>query len=394
MKIKAIIFSLLLILSTALYGCGNGGKSETKSDETKEKDTLTIYTTIFPLEDFAKKIGGKHVKVESIYPPNVDAHTYEPSPKTMVEIAGADAFIYTGVGLEGFADAAIETLEKENVKIVKAGEGIELLKWSEESGHHHEDEHDQHAHEDEEANHEEHADHEKQHGQEEANHEEHADHEKQHGQEEANHEEHADHEKQHGQEEANHEEHADHEEEHGHEHGDLDPHVWLDPIHSITLAENIKNAFVELKPEAKEEFEQNFETLKSELEKLDGEFQEVVKNAKQSKILVSHAAYGYWEKRYGIEEISVSGLSPSQEPSQKQLQEIIETAKKNQIKFVIFEQNVTEKIADIVKNEIGAEALTLHNLESATAEERKNNEDYFSLMRKNLETLKKAMELK
>jgi zinc transport system substrate-binding protein len=343
MKIKAIIFSLLLILSTALYGCGNGGKSETKSDETKEKDTLTIYTTIFPLEDFAKKIGGKHVKVESIYPPNVDAHTYEPSPKTMVEIAGADAFIYTGVGLEGFADAAIETLEKENVKIVKAGEGIELLKWSEESGHHHEEEHDQHAHEDEEANHEEH---------------------------------------------------EDHEEEHGHEHGDLDPHVWLDPIHSITLAENIKNAFVELKPEAKEEFEQNFETLKSELEKLDGEFQEVVKNAKQSKILVSHAAYGYWEKRYGIEEISVSGLSPSQEPSQKQLQEIIETAKKNQIKFVIFEQNVTEKIADIVKNEIGAEALTLHNLESVTTEERKNNEDYFSLMRKNLETLKKAMELK
>jgi zinc transport system substrate-binding protein len=317
MKVKALIFSLLLLLSTALYGCGNSEKS----DETNEKNVVTIYTTIFPLEDFAKKIGGKHVKVKSIYPPNVDAHTYEPSPKTMVKIAGADAFIYTGVGLEGFADAAIETLEKENVKIVKAGEGIELLKHSEESGH-------------------------------------------------------------------------QHEEEHGHEHGDLDPHVWLDPIYSITLAENIKNALVELKPDAKEEFELNFKTLKSELEILDQEFQQTVKNAKQSKILVAHAAYGFWEQRYGIKQISVTGLSPTQEPSQKQLQEIIEIAKKNQIKYVIFEQNVTEKISDIVKSEIHAEALTLHNLESVTAEERKNKEDYFSLMRKNLETLKKAMESK
>jgi zinc transport system substrate-binding protein len=346
MKIKALIFSLLLLLSTALYGCGNSEKSETKSDGTNEKKVVTIYTTIFPLEDFAKKIGGKHVKVKSIYPPNVDAHTYEPSPKTMVKIAGADAFIYTGVGLEGFADAAIETLEKENVKIVKAGEGIELLKHSEESGHQHEEEHvddDHHAHEEDEDAHQD-----------------------EHG----------------------------HEEEHGHEHGDLDPHVWLDPIYSITLAENIKNALVELKPDAKEEFEQNFKTLKSELEKLDQEFQQTVKNAKQSKILVAHAAYGYWEQRYGIEQISVTGLSPTQEPSQKQLQEIIETAKKNQIKYVIFEQNVTEKISDIVKSEIHAEALTLHNLESVTAEERKNKEDYFSLMRKNLETLKKAMESK
>jgi zinc transport system substrate-binding protein len=52
--------------------------------------------------------------------------------------------------------------------------------------------------------------------------------------------------------------------EHGDE-SDKDPHVWLDPKRSIIMAENIKNALVQLKPENKEEFENNFSTLKTEL---------------------------------------------------------------------------------------------------------------------------------
>ncbi|WP_239454017.1 metal ABC transporter solute-binding protein, Zn/Mn family [Bacillus suaedaesalsae] len=50
------------------------------------KDTLTIYTTIFPLEDFVKKIDGDFVEVKSIFPPGVDAHKYEPTAKIMVDI--------------------------------------------------------------------------------------------------------------------------------------------------------------------------------------------------------------------------------------------------------------------------------------------------------------------
>ncbi|MGG3887730.1 metal ABC transporter substrate-binding protein [Metabacillus fastidiosus] len=317
MKKSALFLTLILLLATALFGCGNNEK--TNKNDTKEgsKKQLTVYTTIFPLEDFTKKIGGDLVNVKSIYPPGADAHTFEPTSKTMVDIADGDAFIYTGVGIEGFAEKAKESLKNENVKFVKAGEGIELLS----------NEHEEHAHE----------------------------------------------------------------EEHDHDHGDTDPHIWLDPVLSIQLAENIKNALTELDPDNKKQFDNNYEALKANLEALDKQFKTVVEKAPKKEILVSHAAYGYWQERYGIEQISVLGLSPTQEPSQKQLQNIIETAKKHNIKYVLFESNVSSKISDIVKNELHAEALTLHNLESISEKDVKNNEDYFSMMEKNIKTIEKAL---
>ncbi|MGD6834905.1 metal ABC transporter solute-binding protein, Zn/Mn family, partial [Sutcliffiella halmapala] len=222
-------------------------------------------------------------------------------------------------------------------------------------------------------------------------HEEEAHEEDEHSHEDEAHEEdeHSHEEEAHEEDEHSHEDEAHEEDEHNH--ADGDPHVWLSPTLSISLAENIKNALVELKPEEKEDFEANFKSLKEELEALDSEYKETMESAQTNKILVSHAAYGYWEEQYGLEQISVNGLSPTQEPSQKQLTEIIAKAKENNIQYVIFDQNITGKIAEVVKDEIKAEALTLHNLEAATEEDIKNKEDYFSLMRKNLETLEKAL---
>ncbi len=345
---------LLLIISMFLYGCGNEVATTTKEQEdttkseTSDVTPLTIYTTIFPLYDFVMKIGGEHVKVENVYPPNVDAHSYEPTAKTMTNIASSDALIYSGAGIEGFVDAASEVFEKEKVKLVKAVDGIELLAHGEHADEHG---HDDHGHDE-------------------------------HGHDDHSHDDHADEHK---------DEHASEEGHDDHNHGDTDPHVWLDPMYAIKMAENIKNALVELKPEAKDEFEQNFLTVKAELEKLDTEFSSVINEASQKKILVAHAAYGYWEARYGIEQIAVSGLSPTQEPSQKQLTKIIETAKANNLNYIIFEQNVTSKISEVVKNEIGADVLYLNNLESISEDDIKNNEDYFSLMRRNIETLKTAL---
>lgn len=336
MKISTLISGSALTLSLLLTGCGS--KEVVKTEENKEKNSLTVYTTIYPLEDFTNKIGGSYVEVKSIYPPNVDAHSFEPSTKEMIALANSDLFIYTGVGIEGFAEEAAEALKKENVELLQAAEGIKLIEPS-----HSEEEH----HEEESTQTEEHAD------------------------------------------EGETGEPAHTEEEH--EHGDVDPHVWLDPLLSIDLANNIKNSLSELMPEHASEFEANFNQLKSELEKLDQEFKQTVEGSKTKHILVAHAAYGYWEKRYGIIEIPISGLSPTQEPSQKELQEIITKSTEHSIRYVIFEQNVSPKVAKIIQKELGAKSLTLHNLEAITEENIKQKDDYFSIMRKNLETIKKVL---
>lgn len=345
MKISHLVPTSVLMLSLILSGCGNT-ETVNKSEEKKDNETLTIYTTIYPFEDFTKKIGGDFVEVQSIYPPNVDAHSYEPSTKDMLNLAKSDLFIYSGAGIEGFAEKASEALKKEDVQILKAAEGIELIETTDDHQHEEEGNSDSEQHEGEEAHSDEHED-------------EHADSE--------NHEE---------------EEHA---------HGDLDPHVWLDPVLSIDLANNIKNSLSELMPENKTEFETNFNQLKSELEKLDQDFKTTIESSKTKNLLVAHAAYGYWETRYGIEEIAISGLSPTQEPTQKELQKIIEESTEHNIHYVIFEQNVSPKVAKIIQEELGAKSLTLHNLEAITEENIKQKDDYFSIMRRNLETLETAL---
>ncbi|WMT30055.1 metal ABC transporter substrate-binding protein [Bacillus aerius] len=323
-KIFFILTAALLVVGLAACSSSAG----TNASKGKVDGKLTIYTTIFPIQDFTEKIGGSHVNAQSVYPANADAHSFEPSSKTMVEMAEGDAFIYSGTGAEAFADKTASTLKDQGVKTVKAAEGIKLLSTQEE-----------HAHEDG------------------------ADHDHDH-------------------------EGEDHD---GHDHGDKDPHAWLDPVYAQQMAKNIKDTLVSLDPDHKNEYTKNYESLKKELQSLDQEFKTTLSIAKHKEILVSHAAYGYWEKRYGIEQISVLGLSASEEPSQKQLENIVQQAEKHHIKYVIFENNVSSKVSDTIRSEIGAKSLTLKNLESITEDDTKNGESYVSLMKQNLNTLKTAL---
>ena len=350
MRKTSLLFYLLALLTIFMIGCSQKAEPTSNAGEQNVEPTsgigekVIIYTTIYPLEDFAKKIGGKHVEVTSVYPPGVDAHTYEPTQSTMVQIAEADLFVYNGAELEAFAEKLNETLANEKVKIINSSAGLKLL----ESAHTHE-------------------------------HDDHAD----NGSHGEDHHDHADHEYAH----------HDHDEDDAHHdhHHDVDPHIWLEPIMAIHQAETIKDALIELKPDAKDEFEKNFDKIKAQLEELDGQFKDVVQQAKTKKILVSHAAYGYWEQSYGIEQISATGISPTDEPSPKALAEVIATAKEHQLKYIIFETFATPKLAKIVKNEVGAEILLMHHLSSRSDDDIKNNKDYFDLMKENIETLRQAL---
>ncbi|MDN4072093.1 metal ABC transporter solute-binding protein, Zn/Mn family [Fictibacillus terranigra] len=314
MKMKWL--AMFTALSFILAACSGQNKTSSAEEAAHKNKKIQINTTIFPLEDFAAKIGGKYVNVQNVVPAGIEPHDYEPTIQTMSKLTDGDIFIYNGAGLEGFADKAIDTLNQDQTMVVKASEGISLAEAQEE-----------------------------------------------------------------------HEGQKEH-----HEHGDVDPHVFIDPLHSIKMAENIKNALVKKDSPHKEYYEKNFEDLKSQIAALDQDFKTLMKGSHKKEILVSHAAYGYWEKRYGLKQIPISGLSPSNEPTQKQLQQIINLSKKHQIRYVLFEDNVKPRVADTVKSEVGAEALSFHNLESPSQKDISGKQDYISLMEKNINILKKVLQ--
>lgn len=323
------LFILLIPFIFIFAACSNSTASDKGTTQSSE-EVLTVYTTVYPLQYFTERIGGDLVDVKTVYPPGSDEHTYEPSQKDMIKMADSDLFIYLGLGLEGFVDQAKDILSNEGVKMIAAGEHLAI-----ENTEQHE--HDDHEHE----------------------------HEHEHDHDGHSHD--------------------------GHDHGDVDPHVWIDPVYGQQLAEEIKTQLITALPEHEEEFTANFDQLNEELNKLNDKFTSMVENADKNKFIVSHAAYGYWESRYGLEQISVAGLSTSSEPSQKQLQNIIQTANENTLDTIYFEQNVSSKLTEIVQSEIGAESLQLHNLAVLTEADINEGENYFTLMERNIDNLEKGL---
>jgi zinc transport system substrate-binding protein len=108
-------------------------------------------------------------------------------------------------------------------------------------------------------------------------------------------------------------------------------------------------------------------------------------------VVVSHAAFNYFAKRYNLEVINLAGLSPEEEPSAKQLAQISAMVKKNHIKYIFYETLVSPKLAETLARETGARAQVLNPIEGITSAEVAAGEDYFSLMRKNFSILKDAL---
>jgi len=173
--------------------------------------------------------------------------------------------------------------------------------------------------------------------------------------------------------------------------GRPDPHIWLDPLNMDKIGLEIKNSLVKMDEKNQEFYEKNYAELSSKLQKLNEEYEAVLKDKKRDTILVSHSAFTYITEKYDIEQISVTGISPEEEPSPKVISELIDIAKTKELEYIFLETLASPKTADIIAEEAKLEVLTLNPLEGLTKKEENNGEDYISIMEKNLENLKKAL---
>ena len=337
---KYLLYSFITLLALFTVACG---KSTPTTGEPENPDALTVYTTVYPLTYFTQRIGGNNVHVESVYPAGSNEHTFDPTQKDMMDLADADLFFYVGLGLEGFVDNAKKTLANEDVTMVATADEVTDEELAMSQGHE-----DEHGHEDD------------------------------------GHEE--------GHDEGDEEGHANEDNGHeNHDHGETDPHLWISPQISMKLASSIKNSLIEKDPKNEATYTKNYEALIAELEQLDADFKEMVDASSNKTFFVSHAAFGYLAGTYGLEQVAVAGLNSQDEPSQQELTEIVKLAKEKNITTILFEQNVSSNLTKVIQNEVGADAMTLHNLGVLTKEDIDNKETYFTLMEQNLETLKKAL---
>ncbi|XEC92870.1 metal ABC transporter solute-binding protein, Zn/Mn family [Paenibacillus tarimensis] len=351
---------VLLIGMTLLAACGKQASDESNGasgTDQSEKGRISVVTSFYPIYFFAGAIGGEHAEVVNLIPAGVEPHDWSPKPRDLDRAAKAQLFLYNGAGLEGWVDDFLEGLGKDvQVTAMAVSEGIELIDGDAEAeaeAAHEEEGHEEEGHEEDGHGHEEDA----------------------HG-----HEENAAHEE---------EEHV--EDDHGHSHT-VDPHTWVSPKSAIIMAENIKNSFIEADPANKEAYTANYEALKQKLAALDEKFTLELAQTASKDIVVSHQAFGYLCRDYGLNQVAIMGLSAEAEPLPQDLLRIANFVKENEIQYIFFEELVSDQLAKTLAREAKVDTLVLNPLEGLTPEQEKAGENYISLMEVNLQNLLKALQ--
>ena len=129
------IFSLTMLAAISLPTAAEGDVEEVK-----------VQVSIHPIYAMAERIAGDRLQVEQVAPHGVEIHGFEPSPRQIAELEGADAFIFIGAGLEPWGERAAESLAHEGIEILELAEKVELRPYEDEHNHDHGHDHDEHAH--------------------------------------------------------------------------------------------------------------------------------------------------------------------------------------------------------------------------------------------------------
>lgn len=189
-----------------------------------------------------------------------------------------------------------------------------------------------------------------------------------------------------------HEEGAGNEEGTEEDHGAYDPHFWLDPVLAAGIVGSIRDALSGKDPAHTETYEASTAKSLSELAALDAEYRTTLSSCARHEVITSHNAFAYLSERYGFTVHSISGLSPETEPSAGRIADLVDLAKKEDMRYIFFETLVSPKVSETLAREIGAETLVFDPLEGLSPEAVARGEDYFSVMRENLANLSKALE--
>ena len=289
---------------------------------------LQVVTTLFPLYDFAKRIGGDQAQVSLLLPPGVEPHSFEPRPEDIVRVNHADLFIYTNSAMEPWAASIVAGVDQGRVAVVEGGKGIPLMAAPKVD----EDEHGEaHGHADAHVN--------------------------------------------------------DH--EHGgmdpHVWLDFDNDriivgnilaalVARDPSHQAYYRQNAAGLDRDLAA-----LDQRYrETL--------------AKCPKKVFLHGGHYAFGYLARRYGLRYVSASAVNADAEPTPARLAELVKLMRSEHLRYVYTEELLSPRVAETIARETGARVLMLRAAHNLTKDEFQRGVTFLSLMEDNLRNLQTGLQ--
>ena len=258
---------------------------------------LPVVASFSILGDIVREVGGDDVRLDVLVGPMRDAHTFEPTPKDARALGGARVLVVNGLGFESWMHRLVEaagfkgrTIEaSRGVKPRRLGDGDEAHGGAHAHAH---DGHDDHGHD-----------------------------------------------------------HAGHD----HDHGGVDPHAWQDLANGVIYARNIARGLSDADPAHASAYQARAEAYVRKLRQADAQWRRKLDAipADRRVLATSHDAFGYFGAAYGIEVLSVVGLSSEAEPSARAMADLVARIRSHHVRAIFLEQGGNTRALRQVAAETG-----------------------------------------
>ncbi|GAA1509502.1 zinc ABC transporter substrate-binding protein [Kribbella lupini] len=168
----------------------------------------------------------------------------------------------------------------------------------------------------------------------------------------------------------------------------LDPHFWLDPVRYAGVVQAVTDKLVEVDAAHADGYQERAKTLLGEVNKLDSDFKTGLESCKLKTFVTSHEAFAYLAKRYGLQMVGIAGFTPDAEPTPQRIREVQDIVRSRHVTTIFYEELVSPKVAESIARDVHVKTAVLSPIEGLS--DANSQETYLSLMRENLQELRKA----
>ena len=339
LKIKKILYIILLVIIIIYSLFILNYKGFTRKEDT---DKLKVVVTSFPAYDFVKNIGKENVEVTFLLKPGMESHSYEPTSQDMINIQNSDIFIYVGGELENWSEKVINSLNPQNTEVICLKDLTTLIEEKDVDGAIHEHEEDINL------------------------------------------------------EDTVYEHNDEIKKENivnDNEDIEYDEHVWTSLENAIDIVKGITEALINKDKLNEFKYRENSEYYISEIEKVKNDIEKVLENKVRSRLVFGdRMPMKYFINEFNLEvSAAFNGCSAESNANTKTIAYLIDIVRKENIPVVLYIELSNGSIAKTISEETGCDIMQIQTLHNISKEDFENGETYVSLMRRNIEVLKKAL---
>lgn len=171
--------------------------------------------------------------------------------------------------------------------------------------------------------------------------------------------------------------------------------LWLDPLNMLKMARNVKSGLNKYINNGylKNNINTKFNDLEQSLSSLDAKMQLTIENKNNNKKLVVSSKLFQFLKKYDANlEIYCLDMETNDPAYEAMMYEVKRLIKEGEIEYIFMRSNEEENVTiKSLLEETEIKKVTFHTLFNLTESEKNSNEDYFSLMLKNIELLRQEL---